>query len=141
MCWGLFYSPSRLGNTQFNVKSVLFQIILCQGSWQYFLYLVQADLVFLLARFLLYINSSNYMRFPLNQSSCFLTAVLNFSLDTLQTIDLKVFHFSSTIPTGISVRMPFSNACSSSLTLLIICPVSYEIPDWHFVFPHSMLYS
>ena len=53
------------------------------------------------------------MLFSWNQS-------LSLLLDILYTIDLKVFHFPSTVPTGVSVSLSFSEACRSSLTLLIL---------------------
>ena len=46
-------------------------------------YLVLWLSMLFLARFLLLINFSNSLLFPSNQSSCFLTSVSNFSLDTL----------------------------------------------------------
>ena len=97
---------------------------LCQRSWLHILYLVWADLVFLLSmlflvRFLLLISSSSSMLFPFNQSLCFLTAVLSFSLNYLYMIDLKMFH-SSTIPAGILTSLSFSRGCRLSLTLLIL---------------------
>ena len=76
------------------------------------------------------------MLFPSNQSSRFRTAEPSISLDTLYTIDLKAFHFSSTVPAGISVSLSFSKACRSSLTVDLDRD-GYELPDWNFVFPHT----
>ena len=83
-------------------------------------------MVFLLSllctvNFLLLIIFSCSILFQLNQSLCFLITVLSFSLDTLYTIDLKAFHFSSIVPARISACLSFSKACRPSLTLLNVC--------------------
>ena len=97
-------------------------LCICQ-SWSHVWYLVITDLVFLLsmlflARFLLLIKSFCSILFSSNHSSCFLTPVLSFSLDT--KTDLKAYHFSSTAPVKISASLSFNEACRLSVTLLIL---------------------
>ena len=54
-------------------------------------------------------------------------------------IDLKMFHYSSTVPAGILASQLFSKACRSFLTA-DLGHVGCKLLDWHFVFPRSPFY-
>ena len=81
------------------------------------------------------------MLFPLNQFPGFLIAMPNFSLDILYTIDLKVFHPSSAVPAGISGSLTFTEACRSSITLLIFIMLvaRFLIGIWFFLILRPIL--
>ena len=111
----------------------------CRRSIHVF-YFPLADLVFLPSilyqtRFLLLISSFSSVLFPSNQSICFLTVALSFSLDTWYMVNLKAFHFSYTVPAGIS-------ACLQVIPYSVdLVGAGCELPDRHFAFPHSPLHS
>ena len=87
------------------------------------------------ARFLLLISSSIFMLFPSNRSSCFLTAVPSFSLDSLYTTDLMVFQISSSVFPEISASLFFNEAWMLSL-IVDFDRVGCELPEWPFALSH-----